>query len=57
MRPPVSVVSAVIITKLADFGAKVAMSLGMKFNDGPFHRYCESRRKRYAEEDLRKSKK
>lgn len=39
-----SIISAALITKLADFGVKVAIQLGWKFNDGPLHRHAEKRR-------------
>lgn len=49
-----SVVSAVVITKAADFAAKVGMKLLLKFNNGPFHRWAEKKRAQYAIQDAKK---
>jgi hypothetical protein len=48
------IIPALALKELSEFGIKVAMRLGGKFNDGPFHRWCEKKRKQYAEEDARK---
>ena len=48
-----SIVSSVLITKLADFGVKLAIRLGWKFNDGPFHRHAEKRRRAMAARELK----
>ena len=39
-----SILSAALTAKLADFAVRVAISLGIKFNNGPFHRHAEKRR-------------
>jgi hypothetical protein len=40
-----SVISPILTAKLADFGIRLAIKLGWKFNDGPFHRHAEKRRR------------
>jgi uridine phosphorylase len=39
------IISAAIVTKLADFGVKVLIRLGLKAHRGPLHRQAEAYRK------------
>jgi hypothetical protein len=38
------IIPAIALKTVAEFGARLAISLGWKFNDGPFHRHAEKRR-------------
>jgi hypothetical protein len=48
-----SILSAALTAKLADFGVKLAIKLGWKFNDGPFHRHAEKRRRAKLARELK----
>jgi hypothetical protein len=48
-----SIVSATLTTALADFAVKLAIKLGWKFNDGPFHRHAEKRRRAMIARELK----
>jgi hypothetical protein len=49
------IVSAAIVGKLADFGVKVLIRLGIKFNNGPFHRHVEKRRRAQQMREMMKN--
>ncbi len=46
-----SIVSAALITKLADFGVRVCIRMGLKLHNGPIHRLMEKKRKELDEKD------
>jgi hypothetical protein len=47
----------VLAAKLADFGVRLAIALGWKFNDGPFHRHAEKRRRAIQARELKRQAK
>ena len=48
-----SIISAALTAKLADFGVRLLISLGWKFNDGPLHRHAEKRRQAIKDRELK----
>ena len=51
-----SIVSAALVTKLADFGVKVLIKLGIKYHNGPGHERAERYRREIAEAGRREKK-
>ena len=51
-----SIVSAALITKLADFGVKVCMKLAVKWHKGPSHDRAEKYREILKEIENEKAK-
>lgn len=46
-----SIISTALITKLADFGIKLAIRLGIKWHNGPGHERAERYRKELENKD------
>lgn len=51
-----SVISAVLMTKLADFGVKVLIKLGWKLHDGYCHDSAEVKRRRIKEREAKNAR-
>jgi hypothetical protein len=49
-----TLLSTALTAKLAEFGVRVLISLGIKFNDGPFHRWSERTKRKHEIEDMKK---
>jgi hypothetical protein len=45
--------SSILTAKLADFGVRLAIALGIKFNNGPFHRWSERTKRKHEIEDMK----
>jgi phosphoserine phosphatase len=52
-----TLLSTALTAKLAEFGVRLAIALGWKFNDGPFHRHAEKRRRAIQARELKRQAK
>ena len=48
-----TLLSTALTAKLAEFGVRVLISLGIKFNNGPFHRWSERTKRKHEIEDMK----
>jgi hypothetical protein len=51
------IIPTIALKTVAEFGARVLISLGIKFNNGPFHRWSERTKRKHEIEDMKNEKK
>lgn len=52
-----SIISTALTAKLAEFGVRLAIALGIRFNNGPFHRWSERTKRKHEIEDAKNESK